>query len=234
MIAIVSQEHIVAALKRGLLPLYTASDLNWPWLKDEAWVQEKSEQEAIWAAYSALPDIARAVLSFDAFAAKASPEQIAAGLRVATQQGQQAAGLVMPSQLACLRLIPNIEQVSWQDGYVGLTISPKFLAAIEQSVILPVQYGPAKPGKHVGWQQMPTYLSAQQEVRWLAPKAVCVSHNGRFWLKLSKTALSQVALLSTDRVYSELAQLLKVDQRYRQVQLQSVKFDIQSFSYQLL
>lgn len=234
MLAIVSQQHIVAALKRGLLPLCGASDFNWPWLKDDAWVQEKSEQEAIWAAYSALPDIARAVLSFDAFAAKASPEQIAAGLRVATQQGQQAAGLVMPSQLACLRLMPNIEQISWQDDYVGLTISPKFLTGVEQSVILPVQYGSAKSGKYVGWQQMPANLSAQQEVRWLAPKQTCVSHNGRYWLKLSKAALSQVALLSTNPVYPELAQLLKMDQRYRQVQLRSVKFDIQSFSYQLL
>ncbi|WP_119394699.1 hypothetical protein [Salinibius halmophilus] len=234
MYASVSAEFIIPALKRGLLPLQTASDFNWPWLQDEAWVESKSEQEALWAAYSALPDIAKAVLSFDAFVAKATPEQIAAGMRVANQKGQQAAGMIMPSQVAALRLLPSVDHIAWPDQQVALTISPKFLKSIAASQIAPVQYGAQAKGKYVGWQQMPTAYASQHEVRWLAPKTACTAHNHRYWLKLSKQALSKIAVQAGSSVSRELAELIKMDQRYRQVQLQQVQFDTKSFSYQLL
>lgn len=228
----VPQTLILPALKRGLLPLYTATDLKWPWLDDALWIQSKSEQEALQAAYEALPDIARAVLSFTDFAAKATPAQIAAGMRVANQHGQKAAGLIMPSQVAALRFVPRLEVVDWLQGMVALSLSPKWLKSLADSQLCPVQYGGPGKGSFIGWQNMPSEYAQAQELRWLAPKSSCLQHNQRYWLKLPKQALTQVVVVADSQVANGLAPLLKTDQRYRHVRAQHVAFDPQKFSWQ--
>lgn len=233
MFAVVPDSLIVPALKRGILPLYTAADFSWPWLKDDVWVESKSEQEALWAAYNALPAIAKAVLGFEAFVAKATPEQVAAGRRLASTQGLQAAGLVLPSQAACIRFFPSFEQLDWHANVVALSLSPQWLTSSANGLLAPVQYASHASSKFIGWQQMPSIFARQKEVRWLARQSDCLAHSQRYWLKLSKQAIAQITVHDGSQVAVDLLQLIKMDQRYRHIPIQRVQFNTKSFAYQL-